>query len=84
MSKIKRLIQSCSKYVAVPWRDDAEQPAVWVSGFHGSGKSHLVKMLRALRRRCPARQTPHQMGQISWQGCGVRDVVSRLQWRSNQ
>lgn len=25
-----------------------EQKAVWVSGFYGSGKSHLVKMLRAL------------------------------------
>lgn len=29
-------------------RDKAEQRAVWVSGFFGSGKSHLVKMLRAL------------------------------------
>lgn len=28
--------------------EQAEQPAVWVSGFYGSGKSHLVKMLRSL------------------------------------
>ena len=28
--------------------DQLEQPAAWVSGFYGSGKSHLVKMLRAL------------------------------------
>jgi hypothetical protein len=27
---------------------EAQQPGVWVSGFFGSGKSHLVKMLRAL------------------------------------
>jgi hypothetical protein len=28
--------------------DQAQQPAVWISGFYGSGKSHLVKMLRSL------------------------------------
>jgi hypothetical protein len=28
--------------------DQAQQPAVWISGFYGSGKSHLVKMLRTL------------------------------------
>jgi hypothetical protein len=28
--------------------DQSKQPAVWVRGFYGSGKSHLVKMLRAL------------------------------------
>jgi len=28
--------------------DQAQQPAVWISGFYGSGKSHLIKMLRAL------------------------------------
>lgn len=28
--------------------EQAQQPGVWVSGFYGSGKSHLVKMLRAL------------------------------------
>src|SRR5258705_10663904 len=28
--------------------EQAQQPAVWVSGFYGSGKSHMVKMLSAL------------------------------------
>jgi hypothetical protein len=28
--------------------DQPEQPGVWVSGFYGSGKSHLVKILRYL------------------------------------
>ena len=31
--------------------EQAEQPAVWVSGFYGSGKSHLVKAACALGRQ---------------------------------
>lgn len=30
--------------------DQAQQPAVWVSGFYGSGKSHLVRVLEFLWR----------------------------------
>ena len=31
--------------------DQAQQPAVWVSGFYGSGKSHLVKMMRDMWKK---------------------------------
>ncbi|MFM2057802.1 MAG: hypothetical protein RLY71_2187 [Pseudomonadota bacterium] len=34
-------------------RRNSEAPAAWVSGFFGSGKSHLVKMLRALWTNAP-------------------------------
>jgi hypothetical protein len=38
-----KILDTYLKYVG-----DPTQPAVWVSGFYGSGKSHLVKMLRVL------------------------------------
>ncbi|MBE0507394.1 MAG: BREX system P-loop protein BrxC [Marinospirillum sp.] len=41
-----------------------EQPGVWISGFFGSGKSHLAKMLRAL-------WTNQALGD----GLGARDLV---------
>ena len=34
----------------------AEQPAVWVSGFYGSGKSHLVRVLEYLWRDSSCRR----------------------------
>src|SRR5690606_32899378 len=40
---LRRILRTYLDHMGNP-----EQPAAWVSGFFGSGKSHLVKMLRYL------------------------------------
>ncbi len=40
---LERILETYLKNLEQP-----KQPGVWISGFYGSGKSHMVKMLRAL------------------------------------
>ena len=42
-SGLVRILESCVRHQGRP-----EQPAAWISGFFGRGKSHLAKMLRFL------------------------------------
>nr|MDQ2696937.1 BREX system P-loop protein BrxC [Pseudomonadota bacterium] len=44
----KGLVKILDAFLRNLGNDAPEQPGVWISGFYGSGKSHLAKMLRAL------------------------------------
>ena len=57
--------------------DQAQQPSVWVSGFYGSGKSHLVKMLRALWLDTPFDDGATARG-VAVLSQNVRDLLKEL------
>jgi hypothetical protein len=56
---------------------EAQQPAVWLSGFYGAGKSHLAKMLRALWQNEPFKDgvTPREAASLPR---NVLDLFSEL------
>ncbi|MDR1579523.1 MAG: BREX system P-loop protein BrxC [Synergistaceae bacterium] len=57
--------------------NESQQPAVWVSGFYGAGKSHLVKMLRTLWKNEPFSDgvTPRDAADLP---ANIRDLLSEL------
>lgn len=67
-----RVLRSYLKYA-----DATEQPAAWVSGFFGSGKSHLLKMLRHLwgDTRFPDGVTARGLARLPQE---VRDLLREL------
>jgi len=64
-------------------RRGSESPAAWVSGFFGSGKSHLVKMLRALWTNVPFAdgRTPRDIARLP---AGVADILKELDTLARQ
>ncbi len=63
--------------------DQAQQPAVWISGFYGSGKSHLVKMLRALWVDTPFSDGATARG-VADLPVGINDLLKELSTRARR
>ena len=76
---LKRILET---YVETLSRG-SEAPAAWVSGFFGSGKSHLVKMLRALWTNTPFAdgRTPRDIARLP---ASVADVLTELDTLARQ
>jgi hypothetical protein len=76
---LKRILET---YVETLARG-SESPAAWVSGFFGSGKSHLVKMLRALWTNTPFadQRTPRDIARLP---ASVADALKELDTLARQ
>ena len=76
---LKRILEA---YVET-LRRGSEAPAAWVSGFFGSGKSHLVKMLRALWTNTPFQdgRTPRDIAKLP---SSVADALKELDTLARQ
>ncbi|WP_295543353.1 BREX system P-loop protein BrxC [uncultured Thiohalocapsa sp.] len=60
-----------------------EQPSVWVSGFYGSGKTHLTKMLRAfwVNEPMPDGATPRGLADLP---TDIQDLLRELSTHAKQ
>ncbi len=76
---LKRILET---YVETLGRG-SEAPAAWVSGFFGSGKSHMVKMLRALWTNTPFadKRTPRDIARLP---SSVADALKELDTLARQ
>ena len=77
---LKRILEA---YVETLQRG-SEAPAAWVSGFFGSGKSHLVKMLRALWTNTPFQQDGRTPRDIARLPPSVADALKELDTLARQ